>query len=412
MTDQTFDHAMITLLGCEVDSDAYLCLSSNGIHSAYDIAELNREVLDGMIFNVVDEAGKTIKKNATMNIVQKNKVLILGDFIRKLSRHNNNDVTDEIIMNTSRHEYDAFRVDSRNAIYAVTTAAPLPSSSPLAANNEMVNFLKGVKRDITQYPEIKDERQFENWQRSFLAVARSHRINQVFDPSFKPSSDEDKLLFEEKQKFAFTVLDAKLQTNMGKTILRSYASTGDAQKVWKEFVDDAKKSLKAMMSANTILEWITTAKFNPTNWRGSAHDFLLYWLKQVGDYDSFMPTADHLQEAVKLRMLINAVDGVPEFRSVYTMAETVNNSSGKRKDVTFQQYVDLLQSAIYSYDQKHSKQLVKPTKQHVFSVHEVVDHDEQEPYANYDTDDSDNGFDIDTYLTNIMKRKMPIQGKK
>ena len=41
-------------------------------------------------------------------------------------------------------------------------------------------------------------------------------------------------LFEAKQTFVFSVFNVKLQTDMGKTIVRRHLTTTDAQAVWGE----------------------------------------------------------------------------------------------------------------------------------------------------------------------------------
>jgi hypothetical protein len=137
---------------------------------------------------------------------------------------------------------------------------------------ELQSFLKGVKRDKSQYVEIKDERHFDNWQRSFLAMTRAHHIEEVFDHDYIPSTVKEKLLFDEKQKFAYTVLDSVLKTDMGKMLVWKYQHTFDAQRIWRDFIADAKCSTKAQISSLEILEWITAAKYNNT-WKGTAHVF-------------------------------------------------------------------------------------------------------------------------------------------
>jgi hypothetical protein len=129
-------------------------------------------------------------------------------------------------------------------------------------SSELQNFIRGVKGDKWQCSEIKDERHFDNWERSFLATARSHHIEEVFNPGYTPRS-KDAPLFEEKLNFAYTVVDATLKTNMGKSLVRKYEITFNAQKIWAEFVTDARSSTKAqIMISSNILTWITAARYD------------------------------------------------------------------------------------------------------------------------------------------------------
>ena len=64
----------------------------------------------------------------------------------------------------------------------------------------------------------------------------------MLDPEYTPSNAE-KDLSEAKQSFIF-LFDKHLLTDMGKTIVRKYVHTTDAQSVWKDFQDHMKSSSK------------------------------------------------------------------------------------------------------------------------------------------------------------------------
>jgi hypothetical protein len=141
-------------------------------------------------------------------------------------------------------------------------------------------------------------------------------------------------------------------------------------------------------------------------------------MKHVSDYDSFHPPTSRLIDDVKLTLLQNAVNDVPEFRSVRTTAELINVSnlqSGTASKFTYNQYLDLLCSASYSFDQKYSSQSVNSKQQTVFttSMANAFDHaDSDSLYDTHQHDDADDeDFDIDIYQAHVTKRKPPIHGK-
>ena len=109
-------------------------------------------------------------------------------------------------------------------------------------------FKKGIKREISPYPSsLKDERYFDSFSRSSFigVVAKSHECSDVLDPTYTPGSEpEQKELFEAKQYFLFSVFNANLLTDMGKTIVRKYLNTTDAQAVWHEVSDHMRSSSK------------------------------------------------------------------------------------------------------------------------------------------------------------------------
>jgi glucose-6-phosphate 1-dehydrogenase len=69
-------------------------------------------------------------------------------------------------------------------------------------------------------------------------------------------------LFWEKQKFLYAVLEAKVETAKGKTIIRQYKSTYDAQKAYEMLEEHHLTSNTAIFAANKIMEYLTTVRIN------------------------------------------------------------------------------------------------------------------------------------------------------
>ena len=102
--------------------------------------------------------------------------------------------------------------------------------------HQLLNFKKSIKREVSHYPILKDERYFEAFKRNLLATATTHGCEEVLDGTFRPAnSRDDQELFQQKKYFMYGVFNKGLQSDMGKTIARKYAPTLDAQSVWREF---------------------------------------------------------------------------------------------------------------------------------------------------------------------------------
>ena len=127
-------------------------------------------------------------------------------------------------------------------------SGPISTSRPTGyspAAIELMGFKKGIKREIAAYPSLKDERYFDGFKRSLFIVAKTHECSEVLDPNYTPGSEpEEKELFEAKQTFMFSVFNANLQTDMGKTIVRRHLANTDAQAVWKELSEHMSTSSK------------------------------------------------------------------------------------------------------------------------------------------------------------------------
>ena len=56
---------------------------------------------------------------------------------------------------------------------------------------ELMGFKKGIKREIVAYPSLKDERYFDGFKRSLFIVAKTHKCNEVLDPTYTPGSEPE-----------------------------------------------------------------------------------------------------------------------------------------------------------------------------------------------------------------------------
>ena len=95
---------------------------------------------------------------------------------------------------------------------------------------------KSIKREVSQYTILKDERYFEAFKRNLLVTATTHGCEGILNGDYKPENNDDsKELFKQKQHFMYSVFNKVLQRDMGKTIVRKYAPSLDAQSVWRDF---------------------------------------------------------------------------------------------------------------------------------------------------------------------------------
>ena len=90
--------------------------------------------------------------------------------------------------------------------------------------------------------------------------------------------DDRQELFQQKQHFMYSVFNKVLQSDMGKTIVRKYAPTLDAQAVWKEFETHMSTSSKVStkgidcMPMSPLLSMIGHGKALLNNWFSIFHE--------------------------------------------------------------------------------------------------------------------------------------------
>ena len=163
------------------------------------------------------------------------------------------------------------------------TSGPIPSSRPTRyspAAIELMGFKKGIKREIAAYPSLKDERYFDGFKRSLFIVAKTHKCSEVLDPNYTRGSEpEEKELFETKQTFMFSVFNANLQTDMGKTIVRRHLASTDAQAVWRELSEHMSTSSKGASEKRRLTQYVTNTVLDD-NFEGTTEQFVLHFNEQ------------------------------------------------------------------------------------------------------------------------------------
>ena len=123
--------------------------------------------------------------------------------------------------------------------------SPVPMRSPLYL--ELASFKKSIKREAAAYSVLKDEKNFDKFQRDPFITAKSHDVSEILDPTYTPGpSPEEQELFEAKQIFMYKGFNETLLTDLGRTKVRKYLKTTDAPAVWKEYYEYMTTSSKGV----------------------------------------------------------------------------------------------------------------------------------------------------------------------
>ena len=116
-------------------------------------------------------------------------------------------------LNTTFHQFMSWKLNE------ITTSSPSPppsvtASDPRAApstpscSTQLLNFKRGIKKDISAYPTLKDGKYYESFKRSVLVTARAHDCEEILQPTFRPRGDTDSLeLFRLKNDFMYSVFN-------------------------------------------------------------------------------------------------------------------------------------------------------------------------------------------------------------
>ena len=369
-------------------------LTESGIDNIYDFMSMDKTMIDTLSYT---EQGQEVE----LHLARRKVIEVFFDFVRWRASSGNS--VSDAWLTITRNEFNAFRISPEylemrarsNYGASIQGQPPQPPQFSSASSTRPSTYTlaeawrKGIKRDPTLFPVLKDERLNDTWHRSFTNQARAQGLMNVLDPGYKPQSQDERDVFAHQQAWMYAVLDSTVKTDRGKAIVRKYEATYDAQRAYKELREHHLTSTKALIDSSTILEYITSARLGTGQWKGTTEGFITHWQNQVRLYERQVPPSDHFSDGQKKVMLENTVAPISELRQVKVTADLERAKGGTA--LTYDQYSALLLAAATAYDEQTNKRS-KSLRRTVF-MHEMDPLDED--YAGYAPTDDEDAYDID-----------------
>jgi hypothetical protein len=203
---KAFDHIIENVFLRSDTSTLKEALIANGIKDMYAFMTIDSDTIDGLAYN------KSAKeKNVQVSKGDKGLIKMFLKYV--LHRSTTGDPVGNNWKEVTQVQFDDFRASPELLLQTLTIspttatpAATAPVSSGASKYSAADMFRRGIKRDPSLFPTLKDERFNDHWHRSFEIQARAQDVYHVLDGKFKPVSQEDKELFEEKKKYMYAVL--------------------------------------------------------------------------------------------------------------------------------------------------------------------------------------------------------------
>ena len=226
-----------------------------------------------------------------------------------------------------------------------TRRNPNAPSAPIhPLNNPVTDWDKGVKRDMTLFPAIKTDTQFDNWNRETLAVAAAQNVSDVFDPNYVPPvAGNNLLLWERQQKFVYAMFNKTLLSDNGKKLVRQHENDKDAHAVYRKFCDIALRSTKTSIQSSDVLTYITSSRIDDGKWQGTMESYIINWQDTVRRYHNMIDSSSRFADSQLIIMLQNAVKPNASLAHVKTTADSIKTTTGQALD--YSSYCELLTSA-------------------------------------------------------------------
>ena len=158
----------------------------------------------------------------------------------------------------------------------------------------------------------------------------------------------------------FCVINADLQTDMGKTIVRSHLANTDAQSVWKELSEHMRTSSNGASEKRRLTQYVTNTVLDD-NFKGTTEQFVLHFNEQFRQLDEISEDSEKLPPTVKLTLLQTAVRSINDLRIVETLDEFQSTiyGHGSSTSLSYDTYYDLLINACVRYDKTKKANISK-----------------------------------------------------
>jgi len=281
---QAFNHVLDNVLGKDDTSPLKQSLASQGITNLFTFLNIDDATIQGLTH-------QRAANQAAVPILRADKSLVKVFLDYHVHRNSTgNPIADADWTTITQADFDEFHMSPDYAVTRGNGNIPPPPPVP-AAPATMLRytpaelFRRGIKRDPTVFPTLKDEKYNDLWHRSFANQARAQDVAEVLDDTYTPTTREATELFDEKQKYVYAILESKVLTDRGKAIVRGHENDYDAQKVYKKLKEHHLKSTKAMIDSSDILSYITAARLGSGEWKGSTEGFIIHWQNQVRLYE-------------------------------------------------------------------------------------------------------------------------------
>ena len=144
----------------------------------------------------------------------------------------------------------------------------------------------------------------------------------------------------------FSVFNANLQADMGKTIVRIHLANTDAQSVWKELSEHMRTSSKGVSEKRRLTQYVTNTVLDD-NFKGTSEEFVLHFNEQFRQLDEISEDCEKLPPTVKLTLLQTAIRSINDLRIVETLDEFQRTTYGHGSStyLSYDTYYDLFINA-------------------------------------------------------------------
>ena len=292
----------------------------------------------------------------------------------------------------------AIKYDDATARTAAGSPRPptTPSNASTRTYTEVERWDKGVKRDATAFSKLTKDHQWDDYDRSLVATCKAQNVHNVLDQSYSPAAGtDDAALFERQKIFMYDVFSKTLKTAKGEEIVRKYASSSDAQKVYGELRTHYQQSITGTKRAEHLQKLITTSKI-PEVRNKTLQTYIAEWKKWVQEHNKI--AAVKMDGPTQLTHLKNYVKNVDDLDGVSSLARVLASYNGGGTAITATNEIGIYEATAVELDNKEKERLFNRERRLANQTMSLGAYGDDEDEI-VDVGDDVESFDYEVYLT-------------
>ena len=120
---------------------------------------------------------------------------------------------------------------------------------------------------------------------------------------------------------------------LGRTKVRKYLKTTDAQAVWKEYSEYMTTSSKGASKKRKLMHYVTKTVLD-SQFRGTTQWLVLHFSEQFRRLDELTDLSERMPDSIKMALLQNAVKDITQLSIVETLDKYTSTTSGHGHSLT------------------------------------------------------------------------------
>ena len=114
----------------------------------------------------------------------------------------------------------------------------------------------------------------------------------------------------------YAVFERTMLTDTGKTFVRKFESTANAQAIYKAMMEYSQESAQANIDSSTILQYVASTRIGDGSWHGTSRAFVLNWMDQIRLYEKLIDPGNTSRMVSNWSCFKNAVHDSKPLRDV------------------------------------------------------------------------------------------------